>query len=519
MFFHSADSERFNCTACEKAYPSAKRLLRHVKISHEPDRAKEMIPVVTWKPRGAMENEENENPQMAPNPIPIAKQPAKLHVKPAKMPSTVTKQVLGGSSSSGLSDERYICTTCGKNFPTQGRLAAHETFHEYNTERPCTTCGESFSNSSTLAKHMVSHKERPFECDVCGHAFTRRSHLTRHKQYQHTYNHRCRVCGMEFIKKRKCSKHEKTHPSWKNFKAIQDKSSKKGRRSKTENTLEGGVDIDDGEFVFFPPGNDGDVEIEAGWIEEKGEEVGAKSGLSKDMLGKRTNYYDRPRPFKCKYCPKRYLSQKGRLVHECERHTKRCRYKCADCPLVFVTEIRYIEHVKKHANNRPFQCQVCPATFASESALKNHQGEHTGLKPVKCEECGKGFRTRHFMTAHKRRMHKVQEMRYACSFCNKPFSDKGNLVKHERRHKGIRPYVCLECGRGFTSNYCLTSHSYTHTKEKKFGCPKCDQKFTLNQHLTNHIYKAHTSNHAEQENQTSSENAQNQQMPVVQPTQ
>nr|XP_054760198.1 histone-lysine N-methyltransferase PRDM9-like [Lytechinus pictus] len=477
-----SDSQVFPCGSCDQSYPSAKRLLRHLKISHDPDRANDLRPVLTWQPRTNSENAENEKPVIA---------------KPVKSSSPTSKktQVLTTNSSS-MVEERFICTTCGKNFLTRGRLAAHETFHDYSEEHICNICGESFTNSNTLAKHMVTHKAKPYKCQSCGNAFTTRNMLSRHERLSHTFNHKCRVCGMQFVKKRECNRHEKIHPDWRNFRSVQIKPEKRSRLKKVVQSDEDD-DVEEGEFDFLNT-NEAKEVVEA---QEEEEEEENNANLPKDMLGKRVNYYDRPRPYKCQFCPKRYLSKKAKLDHEAERHTKKCRFKCTHCPSVFATEIRYVEHVKRHIENRPFHCALCPMTFASESALKNHQGEHTGLKPVKCDICGKGFRTRHFMTAHKRRMHKVQQMRFACSYCNKPFSDKGNLIKHERRHKGIRPYVCLICGQGFTSNYCLISHNYTHTKERPFQCPHCDQKFTLNQHLTNHMYKEHTSHGKPQKTQ------------------
>ncbi|XP_030834180.1 histone-lysine N-methyltransferase PRDM9-like [Strongylocentrotus purpuratus] len=467
------ESRIFPCSSCKESYTSVKCLLRHMRMSHDPDRANDLRPVLTWESRTTVsENAENEKPVMA--------KAAKL---PSPPPSKKTKVV--STNRSSLVEERFICTTCGKNFPTRGRLAAHETFHEYSEEHICPICGECHSNSNNLAKHMVSHKAKPFKCQSCGNTFTTRNMLSRHERLSHTFNHKCRVCGIQFVKKRELNRHEKMHPDWKNFKALPGRPKRQERWNKVVHSDHDG---EDGEFLFL------NAQEEEGPVENQEEEEGeSNSNLPKDMLGKRINYYDRPRPYKCRFCPKRYLGRKAQLDHEAERHTKRCRFKCTHCPSVFATSIRYVEHVKRHVENRPFQCPHCPGAFASESALQNHQGEHTGLKPVKCDVCGKGFRTRHFMTAHKRRMHKVQQMRFTCSFCNKPFSDKGNLIKHERRHKGIRPYVCLVCGQGFTSNYCLTSHSYTHTKEKHFQCRHCDQKFTLNQHLTNHIYKDHTS--------------------------
>ncbi|XP_072166233.1 uncharacterized protein [Diadema setosum] len=499
----SAETNNFPCRACERSYNSAKGLLRHTKITHDPVRACEMRPVVKWEPRSTPDDSEGKKaedsakpappskPTPAPKPAPASKpsppQPKQQSVPPQPSPPPPPKRtVLTRDPTLRSVEERFICTTCGKNFPTRGRLAAHETFHEYNSELTCHICGEGQMNPHILAKHLVTHKAKPFKCATCGNAFVTRNMLSRHERLSHTLNHACRVCGKRFAKKRECSRHEKEHPEWRSFKPV-TVSVRRYKRANPKPRRDIEEDVSESELCDAP---DHELEVE---IEEQDDDGESNPNLTRDMLGKRTNHYDRPRPYKCRFCSKRYLSRKAKTDHEAEVHTKKCDFKCTHCPQVFATEMRYVEHVKRHVENRPFQCHLCPNAFASESALINHQGEHNGQKPIKCDVCGRGFRTRHFMTAHKRRMHKVQQMRFACSFCNKPFSDKGNMIKHERRHKGIRPFVCLTCGKGFTSKFCLTSHSYTHTNERRFGCPYCEQKFTLNQHLTNHIYRQHTS--------------------------
>ena len=44
-----------------------------------------------------------------------------------------------------------------------------------------------------------------------------------------------------------------------------------------------------------------------------------------------------------------------------------------------------------------------------------------------------------------------------CPYCNKSFSNTGNLNKHLKLHTGERPHKCSFCGRGFTENYKLIS--------------------------------------------------------------
>ena len=58
------------------------------------------------------------------------------------------------------------------------------------------------------------------------------------------------------------------------------------------------------------------------------------------------------------------------------------------------------------------------------------------------------------------RLH-AEEKPYVCAACDKRFSQRGDLIRHERAHTGEKPYVCTQCGYGcqLYSGHQISLHS------------------------------------------------------------
>lgn len=81
-----------------------------------------------------------------------------------------------------------------------------------------------------------------------------------------------------------------------------------------------------------------------------------------------------------------------------------------------------------------------------------------------------------------------------CSACGATFSQRSQLIVHQRVHTGERPYRCPVCWKAFAYSYVLKLHIRKHTGEKPFKCPLCiisGIAFAQLSHLKTHMRAIH----------------------------
>ena len=151
----------------------------------------------------------------------------------------------------------FLCTLCGDNFPSKGRVDYHyNKMHSNVVQNVCDQCGKSFMTKGNLKHHIKQHtakkisktnkitrnndgqfccrecpkvfkskrsveehdqivhkKKRMFICELCQKTFTRYNSLKQHKKiHMQTSEYICSNCGKQFNEKRNLQNHLlKTH--------------------------------------------------------------------------------------------------------------------------------------------------------------------------------------------------------------------------------------------------------------------------------------------------------------------
>lgn len=116
----------------------------------------------------------------------------------------------------------------------------------------------------------------------------------------------------------------------------------------------------------------------------------------------------------------------------------------------------------KQVEIRPFECNNCSRRFKLKSHLKQHQLVHSASAPRhRCYdvECKRVFKRMSAMRDHFE-SHHMRRARYSCIWpgCTNSYQGKSNLIIHQRKHTGDRPFTCSICHKAFSSKGNLKKH-------------------------------------------------------------
>ena len=130
-------------------------------------------------------------------------------------------------------------------------------------------------------------------------------------------------------------------------------------------------------------------------------------------------------------------------------------------------------------NKEKKNCPYCGKKFRSISEVQRHEMTHTRVKPFSCEDCGLQFRFKSSIQRHRKitHTHEKENILEICSHCGKAFTQKTNLLIHERSHTGQKPFKCDLCSQTYRLECHLEKHRFKDHNNPYHMCDLCGKGF------------------------------------------
>ncbi|XP_078514817.1 uncharacterized protein LOC144773575 isoform X1 [Lissotriton helveticus] len=358
----------------------------------------------------------------------------------------------------------FPCTQCERSFVRSYDLMKHQRNHKSARPYICNACGKCFRRNTSLIIHERIHTgERPYQCAQCGKSFVQRQHLTTHlKTHTGERPFPCVQCGKSFRWRSELVKHQRVHigevpvtfddiascfsEEWKDLEDWQKELYKNMMKENSEALMQLGKDFILREWNPFVNS------AGESWINKHGKENQYKNSAEVDS---QVVFPGAPQDSNepCSKSPPNSEGQTGEPLEDGQ------------------------DKVTKYVHGFSVQ-----KNQVMEQSIPPEDGPHVSLDSLPI--LGQGS---HFMERQKI----VCEKLFPCTECERTFTRSSNLIKHQRAHRGDRPYLCNACGKCFRRNTSLIIHKRIHTGERPYKCKECGKNFVQRQHLTTHL-KTHT---------------------------
>lgn len=161
------------------------------------------------------------------------------------------------------------------------------------------------------------------------------------------------------------------------------------------------------------------------------------------------------------------------------------RLRCKMCkdtfPFIDILESHEAAH---DANDSPYACSICDKVFSERSLLDAHWQVHSGENPLQCPLCETVFSSEDLMENHLESHD--SSLPFSCLTCDKAYATRSDLIKHSVIHSGLRPFKCKICPKEFARSTNFNKHMRVHIGQKSFCCNECPKMFRTKGDLHRH---------------------------------
>ncbi|KAH3772561.1 hypothetical protein DPMN_173902, partial [Dreissena polymorpha] len=319
----------------------------------------------------------------------------------------------------------YTCEVCAKDFMDSRALKVH-TFNAHSQmtqsermrEYHCHECDKQFFSSKGLKNHMKMHSAdfRMFSCDICSKLFVTPQGLESHLRSHATVKeHFCEICNKQFNSSAYAAFHKKQHVLEKLTSIM---AAKEGESKLSE---------------FQNPESSGNEMFRVKQELEEDSDETSKYVLAEklDFKAIQSAFYDYVVRFQdfstysCFY----FLKSDEEGNSKGEDNDSQDSEKIAS----FLVS----DGDKKGKGFAMYRCNLC-RTFKlrKREILRHYENVHCRKENYPCSECSAILPTRVLLGIHMKRVHPLLASinMFRCQICNKGFSHRAALRKHERRH-------------------------------------------------------------------------------------
>lgn len=434
----------------------------------------------------------------------------------------------------------FPCHVCGKTFLTSESLEDHQRCHLGEKPYECEECGKCFVQLVNLQQHQRSHKSE-FQCQMCGKGFVSLFALRKHK---HTHvrkrPHRCTKCHLSFTRSSQLTEHMITHRD-ENFpcdlchESFSCKSSRaEHRKIHTEAEEELPPLIPPTKQTSSPPVS---ISPSLSTVQQYRYrcEICQVRFPDPEQLSEHGCNSTKERPYSCKDCNKHFLHGSHLKKHQLTHQLSGTRsFQCNSCHMSFSHRHHFLTHLQTHGGeesskaqtddevkirntddsnqDKIYRCPICPESFSQVLELANHLSVHANM----CNVCNKTFSTKQQLEKHEQ-CHLSAATQYECTECGKSFlgsdafrqhycvhqknlscsslssTDKKRCFKNSSNNEeeedvdvGEDFYKCPTCNKRFPSSISLQEHQKLHEFDRPFKCLVCGKGFAKKKYLTQH---------------------------------
>ncbi|NXM68535.1 ZN398 protein, partial [Serilophus lunatus] len=213
---------------------------------------------------------------------------------------------------------------------------------------------------------------------------------------------------------------------------------------------------------------------------------------STPSLGSEIQQYPKNEPVKAKSKKKpNRCETNGLLMGNCRRgYVREWSHPCTECGKRFRLKINLIIHQRSHAKEGPYECPVCELGFSDQRHLDLHRSIHVKDRALgakvwgnvhpelrvrpRRELCGSVPAGGAWPAQPKEEpdrgglssttVARPPNPKWRCPYCKKVLSCSVSLRRHLRTHLRERPYCCGACNKCFTRRTHLLRHEKIHER-------------------------------------------------------